>query len=88
MLSHFSRVGLFVALWTVAHQALCPWDSPGKSTGLGCHALLQGIFLTQGWNPCLRYLLHQQAGSSPLRHLGSPYHCVCVTPHAVCIHTC
>ena len=29
---------------------LCPWDSPGKSTGAGCHSLLQGIFLTQGSN--------------------------------------
>ena len=28
-------------------------DSPGKNTGLGCHALLQGITLTQGLNPCL-----------------------------------
>ena len=26
---------------------LHPWDSPGKNTGVGCHALLQGIFLTQ-----------------------------------------
>ena len=26
-------------------------DSPGKNTGVGCHALLQGIFPTQGWNP-------------------------------------
>ena len=25
----------------------CPWDSPGKNTGVGCHALLQGIFPTQ-----------------------------------------
>ena len=25
-----------------------PWDSPGKNTGVGCHFLLQGIFLTQG----------------------------------------
>ena len=30
---------------------LCPWNSPGKSTRVGCHALLQGIFLTQGSNP-------------------------------------
>ena len=29
------------------------WDSPGKNTGVDCHALLQGIFLTQGSNPCL-----------------------------------
>ena len=28
-------------------------DSPGKNTGVGCHALLQGIFPTQGSNPCL-----------------------------------
>ena len=30
---------------------LCSWDSPGKHTGVGCHALLQGISLTQGSNP-------------------------------------
>ena len=29
-------------------RLLCPWDSPGKKTGVGCHALLQGIYLTQG----------------------------------------
>ena len=32
---------------------LCPWNSPGKMTGVGCHSLLQGIFPTQGWNPSL-----------------------------------
>ena len=31
-------------------DCLHPWDSPGKNPGVGCHALLQGIFLTQGWN--------------------------------------
>ena len=31
-------------------RPLCPWDSPGKNTGVDCHFLLQGIFLTQGWN--------------------------------------
>ena len=36
-------------------RLLCPWASPGKNTGVGCHFLLQGIFLTQGLNP---YLLH------------------------------
>ena len=38
-------------------------DSPGKSTGVGCHALLQGIFLTQELNMCLLHLLHWQADS-------------------------
>ena len=32
---------------------LCPWKSPGKNTWMGCHALLQGIFPTQGPNPGL-----------------------------------
>ena len=34
-------------------RLLCPWGSPDEDTGVGCHALLQGIFLTQGSNPCL-----------------------------------
>ena len=40
----------FKTLWTVT---LCAQDSPGKSTGVGCHALLQGIFPTLGSNPRL-----------------------------------
>ena len=31
-------------------RLLCPWDSPGRNTGVGCHSLLQGIFLTLGSN--------------------------------------
>ena len=34
-------------------RLLRPWDSPGKNTGVGCHALLQGMFPTQGSNPGL-----------------------------------
>ena len=34
-------------------RLLCPQNLPGKNTGVGCHFLLQGIFLTQGLNPCL-----------------------------------
>jgi len=48
---------------------LYPWDFPGKNTGVGCHFLLQGIFLTQGSNS---HLLHWQADSLLLYHLGSP----------------
>ena len=43
VLSCFSRVRLFVTLWAVANRLLCPGDSSGKKTGMGCHALLQGI---------------------------------------------
>ena len=54
-------------------RLLWPWDFPGKNTGVGCHFLLQGIFPTQGSNPhCLLHLLHWQADSLPLSHLGSP----------------
>ena len=46
-------------------------DSPGKNTGVGCHALLQGIFPTQGSNP-QRCLLHWQTGSLSLVPPGKP----------------
>ena len=51
-------------LWTVAHQApLSSVHSLGKNTGVGCHALLQGIFLIQGPNLHLLSLLHWEVGS-------------------------
>ena len=53
-------------------RLLCPWDSPGKNTGVGCRALLQVIFLTQESNPYLWYLLHCKQILYPLSHLGSP----------------
>ena len=53
-------------------RLLCPWDSPGRNTGVGCHALLQGIFPTQGSNLCLLHLPHRQAGSLPLAPPGKP----------------
>ena len=36
-------------------RLLCPWDSPGKNTGVCCHALLQGLFRTQALNPHLMF---------------------------------
>ena len=39
-------------------RLLCPWDSPGKNTGVGCHLVLQGIFLTQRSNLRFLCLLH------------------------------
>ena len=41
LLSHFSRVRLCATPQTAAHQALHPWDSSGKNTGVGCHFFLQ-----------------------------------------------
>ena len=47
----------------------CPWNSPGKNTGVGCHSLLQGIFPTQGLN---LGLLHCRQILYCLNHQGSP----------------
>ena len=52
-------------LWNLCAWLLCPWDSPGQSTGVGCRALHLGIFPTQGSNWHLSRLLHQQVGSLP-----------------------
>ena len=50
-------------------RLLCPWNSPGKNTGVGCHFLLWGNFLTQRSNPCL---LHCRQILYCLSHQGSP----------------
>ena len=68
-----SRARLFVTPWIVAcTKLLSPWDFQGKSTGVGCHFLLQGIFPTQGSNlglsHCRQTLYH-------LSHQGSPGVC-------------
>ena len=44
-------------LQIVAHQAPLSMDSLSKNTEVGCHALLHGISLTQGSNPCFLQLL-------------------------------
>ena len=66
---------------------LCLWGSPGKNTGVGSHALLQGIFLTQGSNPGLlhcRQILYQlshQESPRILEFIPSPYHfCPLLSP--------
>ena len=47
MLSHFSHVQLFVTLSSIAFQAPLSMNFPGKNTGVGFHAPLQGIFPIQ-----------------------------------------
>ena len=68
MLSHFSHFWLFATVW-LPTSLLCPWDSLSKNTGVGCRALLQEIFPTQGLKPGLphykRILYH-------VSHQGSP----------------
>ena len=64
-------------------RILSPWKFPGKNIGVGCHFLLQGIFLTQRSNPPFFYLLHWQADSLPLSHLGNPFMCPCLDGNVV-----
>ena len=69
VLSCFSHVWLFATLWTVAHRAPLSMGILQARTLVGCHALLQGIFPTQGSNPGLphcRWIL------SHLSHQASP----------------
>ena len=58
--------------WTVAHPAPLPMGLSGQEYWSGIYFLLQGIFANQGLNLQLICLLHWQADSLPLSHLGNP----------------
>ena len=70
VLSCFNCVQLSATPWTVTHQAPLSVGFSRQNTRVGCHALHQGIFLTQGMNPCFLRLLPCLAGSLPLMPLG------------------
>ena len=59
-------------------QLSCPWDFPGKNTGVGCHFLHQGIFPPQGVNPHLMCLLHCRYNRYHLSHQGSHFSFNCL----------
>ena len=65
-----SCVWFFATPWTVAHQASLSIGFSRQEYGSGYHALLQGIFQTQGSNP---WLLRWQVNSLALSHQGSPW---------------
>ena len=79
VLSGFSHVLLFATQWTVAHQAPLSMAFSRKEYWSGCHALLEGIFLTHGLNPCLLHLLHWQAGKPCLMPPGKPLSPMCIS---------
>ena len=45
----------------MSHRLFCPWNFPGKNTGVGCHSTFQGTFPIQGLNSHLLRVLHWQA---------------------------
>ena len=70
MLSHLVMSDSLLPQELQPSRLLCPWDCPGKNTGVGCYFLLQRIFPTQGSNPG-----SHTAGGWILYHLshqGSP----------------
>jgi len=76
MLSHLSCIWLFVTPWTIAHQPPLSMEFSRQAyyhASMGYHALLQGIFLTQGSNLCLLCLLYWQVGSLPVAASGKPH---------------
>ena len=74
MLSHLLYLTLCDPMYCSPPGSCVHGDSPGENTGVGRHALLQGIFLAQGSNTHLLCLLDWQAASLPLANLGSaPY---------------
>ena len=69
-----TRVQFFAALWTVAHQLLCPWDFPGKNSGVSCHFLLQRSSQPRNWTWCLLHVSSAlQMGSLLLSHQGRSF---------------
>ena len=63
-----SCVRVFVTPRTIVYQAPLSINFPGRNSGVGCHALLQGIFLTQGSGP---HLLHPCIGRQLLYHCAT-----------------
>ena len=71
-------------LWTHELQParlLCPWNFPGKNTGVGCHFLLQGLFLTHRSNLHFLHLMHWQVNSLPQQYLVSSHIFWILTPN-------
>ena len=63
-------------LWPT--RLFCPWDFPGKNTGVGCHFLLQGIFLTQGSNPGLLHCGQTKADAGRCFNLWATREAPCI----------
>ena len=72
VLSCFSRVQLLWPCRPWPTRLLCPWDSPGKNTGVGLPCPPPGDLPTQGLNPRLLHLLWWQAYSLPPAPPGKP----------------
>ena len=71
---YFSRVWLFVTLWTIAHQALLSMGFSRQEYWNVLPIPPQGDRPTQGLNPCLLHLLNWLVDSLPQAPPGKPFH--------------
>ena len=88
VLSWFSRVRLYETLWTKQFTSSCAHGILQENTGVGCHALLQGIFLAQGSNPCLLHLHWQVLYHNHLNLQSKPSlvaRLYLATSHSLCV---
>ena len=78
-----NSVWVFETPWTPWPARLpCPWESPGKNTGVGCHSLLQGIVPTQKRVPGVLCDVHLSAYSKPVQPPGKHLlHCILLNPY-------
>ena len=71
-------------------RLFCPWYSPDKITGVGCHCLLQGIFLTQGSNSgllyCRQILYYLSYRRSPHDNIAAQRLCLAMRKKAQSLH--
>ena len=72
----------------MVHQAPLSVEFPGKNAEVGCHALVQGIFLTQGSNLHLLGLLHWQTGSLLPEPPGKPHFFLSLVVHSSLSYAC
>ena len=77
---------------SVSHSVVCPWNSPGKNTGVSCHSFLQGIIPTQGPNLCIlhcRQILYHLSHATAHNKIQiqsktvSPQSCLTLLPHGL-----
>ena len=85
VVQRLSRVQLLESCGLQPARLLCPWNSPGKNTGVGSHSLLQGIFLIQGSNggllhcrQILYHLSHQEAPMCVYYNRNKRYVLICI----------
>ena len=80
-----SPIGLFVTPWTLATRFLCPWNSPGKNTGVGCIPFFRGFSQPRDWTQvsCIADRFFTRSGGSKIWILESNKNIQSITPSSL-----